>query len=342
MQAALSALEYYLPEKVLTTAELSAEFPEWQVEKIDQNTGIRERHIAASDECTSDLAVAAARKLFATGVCDPQSIDYVLLCTQTPDYYLPPTACLVQERLGIPKSAGALDFDLGSSGYVYGLGLIQGLMASGQISTALLITADTYSKLLHPRDKSVRTIFGDGATATLLRAVASDNPLIGPFVYGTDGSGAENLIVPAGGLRRPRSEATAVAVNDGSGNIRSADNLYMSGGEIFNFTVSVVPDLINDVLKRSGKSLDDIDLFIFHQANRYLLEHLRKRMKIRPEKFFVAMGHCGNTVSSTIPIALKHAWLENRLAPGATLMLVGFGVGYSWAATLVRWIAGGA
>jgi 3-oxoacyl-[acyl-carrier-protein] synthase-3 len=337
MHAALSAIEYYLPENTVSTASLSAEFPEWSVEKIDRKTGIQERHIAGSEECSSDMAVAAARKLFASGACDPQSIDYILLCTQSPDYFLPTTACLIQDRLGIPTSAGALDFNLGCSGYIYGLGLAQGLIASGQASTVLLITAETYSKFIHPLDKSVRTIFGDASAATLLRAVESDLPLIGPFVYGTDGSGGPNLMVASGGMRCARSAQTSLAVEDDNGNVRSPDNLFMNGAEIFNFTLSAVPDSIDELLKRSGKSMEQIDLFVFHQANKYMLDHLRKRLTIAPEKFYVAMSHCGNTVSSTIPIALKHACLENRLPEGATVMLVGFGVGYSWGATLVRW-----
>ena len=211
MQAALSAIEYYLPEKTLSTADLSAEFPEWSVEKIDEKTGIRERHIAAPDECASDLAVAAARKLFASSACQPDAVDYLLFCTQSPDYFLPTTACLIQDRLGLPKTAGALDFNLGCSGFIYGLGLAQGLIASGQASNVLLLTAETYSKFLNPRDRSVRTIFGDAAAATLLTAEDSPNALIGPFVYGTDGSGGPNLIVPTGGTRRPRSAQTAIA-----------------------------------------------------------------------------------------------------------------------------------
>jgi 3-oxoacyl-[acyl-carrier-protein] synthase III len=337
MQAAISAIEYYLPEKKLSTADLSAEFPEWNVEKIDQQTGIQERHIAAPDECSSDLAVAAAQKLFASGACDAQSVDYLLLCTQSPDYFLPTTACLVQDRLGIPVTAGALDFNLGSSGFVYGLGLAQGLIASSQASAVLLITAETYSKFIHRQDKSVRTIFSDAAAATLVRAIDAAAPLIGPFVYGTDGKGGPNLIVPAGGMRRPRTAETGLAAEDDFGNVRSADNLFMNGVEIFGFTLSAVPGSVAELLKRSGKSLDEIDLFVFHQANRYILDQLRKRTKIPPEKFYVAMGHCGNTASSTIPIALKHACLENRLSPGATVMLVGFGPGCSWAAALVRW-----
>jgi 3-oxoacyl-[acyl-carrier-protein] synthase-3 len=335
--AALTAIEYYLPEKVLTTAELATEFPEWSVEKIDEKTGIRERHIAGPDECSSDLAVRAAQKLFESGACRPEDIDFILLCTQSPDYFLPTTACLVQGRLGIPTTAGALDFNLGCSGYVYGLGLAEGLIASGQASNVLLLTAETYSKFLHPRDKSVRTIFGDAAAATLLTARDSNGPLLGPFVYGTDGKGAPNLIVRTGGMRQARTAETGMARQDDSGNLRAEDNLFMDGAEIFNFTLGAVPKSVNALLERAGLATEQIDLFVFHQANKYMLDHLRKRMKIPAEKFAVSMAHCGNTVSSTLPIALKHMQAEGKVTDGARLMLVGFGVGYSWGATLVRW-----
>ncbi len=334
MYAKLSAIEYYLPARVLSTQELSAEFPEWPVEKIDEKTGIRERHIAGVEECASDLAVAAARQLFDSGACQPEEIDFVLLCTQSPDHFLPTTACLVQDRLGIPTSAGALDFNLGCSGFVYGLGLAEGLIASGQARNLLLVTAETYSKFLHPQDKSVRTLFGDAAAATLLSA--AEQPSLGPFVYGTDGAGAPNLIVPAGGMRQTRTAETAIAREDDSQNFRSQDNLFMAGGEIFNFTLAAVPKSVQALLEKAQISLEQVDLFVFHQANRFMLEHLRKRLKIPVEKFQVSMAHCGNTVSSTIPIALKEAQREGRLKEGMTVMLVGFGVGYSWGATLLR------
>jgi 3-oxoacyl-[acyl-carrier-protein] synthase-3 len=335
--AAVSAIEYYLPETVLSTADLAVQFPDWSVEKIDQKTGIGERHIAGPGQCSSDLAVSAARKLFDSGAVEPADIDFLLFCTQSPDYFLPTTACIIQDRLGIPTTAGAFDFNLGCSGYVYGLGIAQGLIQSAQARNVLLITAETYSKFIHPQDKSVRTIFGDAAAATLVKAVHSDVPLIGPFVYGTDGRGAENLMVPTGGLRKARSETTSVPVPDESGNVRSADNLYMNGAEIFTFTLEAVPQCIGALLSKASLTQEAIDLFVFHQANRYMLEHLRKRLKIPAEKFLVAMRHCGNTVSSTIPIALKEAELQGRLSNGAVVMLVGFGVGYSWGATLLRW-----
>lgn len=338
MHAAITAIEYHLPEHTVSTDDLSVEFPEWSVEKIDQKTGIHDRHIAAPGECASDLAFVAAQKLFSSGACTADQVDYVLLCTQSPDYFLPTTACLLQHRLGIPTKAGALDFNLGCSGFVYGLGLAEGLIASEQARRVLLLTAETYSKFIHPRDKSVRTIFGDAAAATFVSAQDAATPFVGPFVYGTDGSGGPNLIVPTGGLRQPRSAESAVEQDVESGNIRSADNLYMNGAEIFVFTINAVPESVNALLVRSGIKLDQVDLFVFHQANRYMLEHLRKSMKIPSEKFQVSMSHCGNTVSSTIPIALKHAQAEGRIQPGSLVMLVGFGVGYSWGATLVRWI----
>ena len=337
MKAAISAIEYYLPPQSLTTEQLSAEFPEWSVEKIDDKTGIHQRHIAGPDECASDLAVAAGERLFASGACRPEQVDYLLLCTQSPDYFLPTTACLVQDRLGIPTRAGALDFNLGCSGYIYGLGLAQGLIETGQASRVLLITAETYSKFLHPGDRSVRTIFGDAAAATLLTAVAENEPKLGPYVFGTDGRGAPNLIVPTGGMREPRTAASAVEMRDESGNVRSRDSLFMNGAEIFNFTLDVVPRTVSELLRRAGKTQDEIDVFVFHQANRYMLEHLRRKLKLPPEKFCVVIRHCGNTVSSSIPIALKETAASGGLPAGRLLMLVGFGVGYSWGATLVRW-----
>lgn len=335
LQAAIQAIEYHLPERVLTTEELAAQFPDWSIEKIEEKTGIHQRHIAAPGECSSDLAVAAAEKLFQSGACRAADIDYVLLCTQTPDYFLPTTACLLQDRLGIPTSAGALDFNLGCSGFVAGLGLAQGLIASGQAGRVLLLTAETYSKFLHPQDKSVRTIFGDAAAATLVGAVEGDEPYLGPFVYGTDGAGARNLIVANGGMR---CQGPAVETEDSNGNRHSSDKLFMNGASIFDFTLQAVPKCVQQLLARAGVAQEGVDLFVFHQANRYMLEHLRRRMKIPQERFYISMSDCGNTVSSTIPIALKRAQQDGTLRAGARLAAVGFGVGYSWAAALIRWV----
>jgi 3-oxoacyl-[acyl-carrier-protein] synthase-3 len=337
--AAIQAVEFHLPERVLSNQELAEVFPDLPAEKIRNKTGISERHIAAEGECASDLAYAAAQKLLATGVCSAGDIDFLLLCTQSPDYFLPTTACTLQARLGLPTTSGAMDFNLGCSGFIYGLGLAQGLIQSGQAKRVLLITAETYSKYVHPRDRSVRTLFGDGAAATLLGAEPAEGPgaLQPVFVYGTDGRGVANIVVPAGGFREPTSSSSAEAVCDENGNYRSRLNLFMNGPEVFNFTLQAVPDCVGRLLARASLTLDDIQLFVFHQANQYMLEHLRKKMKIPQEKFCLSMAESGNTVSSTIPIALRHALTEGRLHRGDRVMLVGFGVGYSWGACLLEW-----
>ncbi|MEP6716755.1 MAG: ketoacyl-ACP synthase III [Terriglobia bacterium] len=336
--AAISSIEYHLPRKILSNEQLADEFPEWSRDKIDAKTGITERHIAAEGECSSDLAVEAATKLFRSGICKPEEIDYILFCTQSPDYFLPTTACLLQSRLGIPSSAGALDYNLGCSGYVAGLGLAKGLIETGQSARVLLLTGETYSKFINRRDKSIRTIFGDAASATLVSAIETTiQPPLGPFVYGTDGSGAENLIVPTGGMRNPRTAESAEVHADENGSFRSRDNLYMNGAEVFNFTLLTIPRCVTALLDRAELGMDAVDLFVFHQANHFMLEHLRKKIRIPEQKFFVFMSNCGNTVSSTIPIALKHAQEEGRLQSGHRVMVVGFGVGYSWAAGLLRW-----
>lgn len=341
MQAAIKAIAYHLPVQVLTNSALEAVFPEWPATKIEEKTGIATRHIAARDECASDLGSQAAEKLFASGVCQPQDVDYLLLCTQSPDYFLPTTACLLQKRLGLPQTAGALDFNLGCSGFVYGLGLAKGLIETGQAQRVLLITAETYSKFIHPGDKSVRTLFGDAAAATLLQGMPDEPdaaiPFIGPFVFGTDGSGADNLMVPTGGLRAA-TVPEAPACVDAYGNTRTVNHLYMDGPELLTFTLRVVPSTVQQLLLRAQKTMADIDLFVFHQANQYMLEHLRKKLRIPQEKFVVALRDCGNTVSATIPIALRYAQDNGFLQPGHLVMLIGFGVGYSWGGTLVRWV----
>jgi 3-oxoacyl-[acyl-carrier-protein] synthase-3 len=342
MKASISAIEYSLPEKLLKNEELAAKFSDWTAEKIADKTGIIERHIAGEDECASDIAVRAAQKLFDNHSCRREEIDFLLFCTQTPDYFLPSTACVFQNRLGLPTACGALDFNLGCSGFVYGLGLAKGLIETAQAKKVMLVTAETYSKFINENDKSVRTIFGDGAAATLIQAVdigdeTSDEP-IGRFVYGTDGRGAKNLIVPIGGMRQRTSSNESHI--DEFGNERMSSNLYMNGGEIFNFTLQAVPPAVNRLLEIMQLHLEEVDLVVFHQANRYMLDHLRKKLKIPEEKFVFDMEHVGNTVSSTIPIALSDAAASGRLKDGQRVMIVGFGVGYSWAANVIRWRMG--
>jgi 3-oxoacyl-[acyl-carrier-protein] synthase-3 len=342
IRARIEAIDCALPDRVVTNDDLAAVFDDCPAERLHAKTGIAERRLVAEGECASDLAVAAAARLFASGACDPGSIDFLLFCTQTPDYLLPTTACLLQQRLGLSQNVGALDFNLGCSGWVYGLSLAKGLIETGQCRKALLLTADTYSRLIHPRDRSARVLFGDAGAATVIAATngdgaLSDSELLGPFVFGTDGSGGEHLIVPSSGMRGRADPEEAVEEVDEDGNVRTKRNLHMNGAEIFAFTLRVVPRTVSALLARAGLTIDQVDRFVFHQANGYMLEHLRRRLAIPREKFHVALERTGNTVSATIPIALKDALDTGRLAPGDLVMVVGFGVGLSWAAALIRW-----
>lgn len=328
--ANIHSISYYLPDGQLTNKDINREFPEWDIEKISSKTGINVRHISAVDEFASDMAFKAATKLFEENDIDKTKIDFLLLCTQSPDYFLPTTACILQDRLGLKTTTGALDFNLGCSGFVYGLSLAKGLIAGGMAINVLLITSETYSKHIHSKDKSNKTIFGDAAAATLITKEKGFCE-IGEFVFGTDGSGAENLIVKEGGFRYP-SITSSSDVIDEYGNTHNSKNLYMNGPEIFNFTGEFVPKLTNAILEKSNLDMEDVDLFIFHQANKYMLNYLRKKIKIPKEKFFISMEHCGNTVSSTIPIAMKDAFDKNELQHVKNMVIEGFGVGYSWAA----------
>jgi 3-oxoacyl-[acyl-carrier-protein] synthase III len=341
LQAYIKAIEYHLPDTVLDNEQLAQVFPDWSATKIKQKTGIAERRIARHDELSSDLGVQAANKLFASGVCKPEDIDFLLFCTQTPDYFLPTTACILQDRLGLPTGCGALDFNLGCSAFVYGLSMAKGLIETRAARNVLLITSETYSKLMHNMDKSVRTLFGDGASAALLTHKdlqdSDQTSNLGPFVFGTDGSGAENLIVPAGGMRLPHSEKTKQLFTDEQGSSRTLENLYMNGAEVFTFSLRRVPEAVTQLLEKAQLSINDVDLFVFHQANQYMLEHLRRKIGIEKQKFYISLEDCGNTVSATIPIALKRAANEGVLKKGDKVMIVGFGVGYSWAASILTW-----
>lgn len=332
-EAYLKAISYYLPGQVLTNEELVSEFPGWTVEKVAQKLGINSRHIAGENETAGDMAEQAALNLFREWDIKPETIDFILLCTQSPDYFLPTTACLLQNHLGIPEKSGAIDFNLGCSGFVYGLALAKGLIASNTANNILLLTSETYTKHIHKNDIGNRTIFGDAACATLISSEGM--ALIGEFSLGTDGKGANNLIVKTGGMRH-RKSLEDYCMNEGV--CKSSDHLYMNGSEIFSFTLDNVPEVVNETLLRNQLAKEEIDLFVFHQANKYLLNFLMKKMKIDEEKFFICIENYGNTVSSTIPIALYDAIKNNYIQSGKNVLISGFGVGYSWAGNILRFI----
>jgi 3-oxoacyl-[acyl-carrier-protein] synthase III len=319
MGACIHAIEYYLPEKILSNIQLADEFSEWEADKIEEKIGVRNRHIVTDDETALDLAYNASEKLFTN--YDRQEIDFILLCTQSPDYFLPTGACILQDKLELRKNIGALDYNLGCSGFIYGLAMSKSLINSRFANNILLITAETYSKHIYRKDKANRSIFGDGAAAIIVSSASTES--IHEFELGTDGSGRDNLIVRGGALKLR------------SPGVTSETGLFMDGPEIFNFTLDIIPALVINTLKKNNLTIGEIDYFIFHQANKFMLEYLRKKLQIDPGKFYINILEIGNTVSATIPIALKDCLEKQIVKPNDKVLIVGFGVGYSWGATIL-------
>lgn len=322
MKAYIKSISYALPENI----------EENPLGRLSKKTGIYKRHIANKDEIASDLAVRAAEKMFKKVA--KEKIDMLLYCTQSPDYILPTTACILQNRLGLSRHIGALDFNLGCSGYIYGLSLAKGLIESGQAKNVLLITAETYSKYINPKDNSVRPLFGDGATATLITAVDTVREGLTGFTLGTDGSGYSELIVPAGGQAEPIGENSAIETTDDFGNIRSRLNLCMNGSKISEFALEIVPAALNEILAKTNLTRSDIGYFIFHQANKFILDFLQQKCDLVGYPYWNDVKNYGNTVSSSIPIAiadmLKGTQLKNPL-----ILSIGFGVGLSWGGCII-------
>jgi 3-oxoacyl-[acyl-carrier-protein] synthase III len=330
MGSRITQIDYHLPERVLTNDELAQQFEDWNSKKIERKTGVRERHIAASDETSLDLAVGAAERVLSD--VDRGTIDFLINCTQTPDFILPGNAGILQDRLRLRNDLGAMDISLGCSGFVYGLSLAKGLIETDAASRVLLVMSETYSKVMHPMDRVNRTIFGDGAAAVI---VEKDEDIgIGQFVFGTDGNGAACLTVPNGGFRHP-CDPKPDEIESGAGGVTTRNHLYMNGPEIFNFMIERVPALFDATLIKNGLNKDDLGYVVLHQANRYMLEYARTKMDVPGERFHNDLTRTGNTVSATIPIALKDAADAGKIGSGDKVFLAGFGLGLSWAGTIV-------
>jgi 3-oxoacyl-[acyl-carrier-protein] synthase-3 len=323
MKLKISEIAYHLPALIEGADILKKDNPDWDISKILDKTGIITRHIAAQDETAVDLAYAAGIKLLNLSV-NPEQIDLLILVTQSPDYVLPTSSCILQDRLGLPTNCMAFDINLGCSGFVYALSVAGSLIESGVAKKGMILCSDTYTKYISKDDQTCRPIFSDGAAAVFVERSEVDS--IGPFVFGTDGSGYDRLIVRKGGARDlcPVIE-------------RPHGTLEMQGSSVFLFAMSVVPASINKLLENAAMTLDDVDLVVFHQASKLVIDNLTQRLSLDTKKIYTNYASIGNTVSATIPIALKDADTQGRLQNGDNVLLVGFGVGLSWGATLLRW-----
>ncbi|WP_072696640.1 ketoacyl-ACP synthase III [Desulfovibrio litoralis] len=333
--ARIKHIESYKPKILLDNIELNKAFPEWNVDKIAAKTGIENRYIADENETALDLAVVACNQLFDSGVCKKEDIDCLIFCTQSPDYVLPPNSCLLQDRLGLSTSIKAFDYTHGCSGYVYGLHLAKALIESGQSKNILFVTGDTYSRYINPKDRSVRPLFGDGATATFISAEEAEEAFIDHFIFSTDGRGLEALLVPVSGTRKNqvvKDKLHDKVLEDG---MRTLENLYMNGREVYTYTLRSLPPLVSNTLEKANLMINDIDHFVFHQANAFMLESLRQKCEIPNEKFHLFLKDCGNTGSSSIPFLLANYMKQGRIKAGDKMLLAGFGVGYASALGII-------
>lgn len=335
MNAKIGHISYYLPKRKVTNEELETQHPTWNLKSLVKKTGVSSRHIASEDETALDLSVYACKKFFAETNMDPIDIDSILYCTQSADYIMPPNALLLHRHFDFRNDIPAFDINLACSGYVYALSLAKSMIVSGMAKNVLLVTADTYSKYINLRDRSTRTLFGDGASVSLIEPCDENTGIIAQSL-GSDGKFYKKFYIPAGGNRNPKCESTAYEDFDSSGNVKSEEQIHMDGMGIWNFIRSKIPVHIEEFLKKENVDISNIDQFVFHQASKLTLDSLIKILKINPDKAYSNLDKIGNTVSSSIPIALADARKQGNIKSGNLILISGFGVGLSYGSMLIK------
>ncbi len=332
MPTKIVQIAHYLPPNTLDNEQLAAEFPDTSAEQIFKLSGVKKRHISAPDHIPSDLAVRAAEKLFEQNSAYREQIDALLFCCEGYDYKAPTTACLLNDRLGLKPQCLSLDIPGGCTGFVNGLQVAKGLLSGNGIRTALLLTAETPSKVVHDDDLNLRMLFGDGACATLITTSKQEH--IGKFRFGTDGANAKALWIKHSAGRDPATTDWLEEHQHTSNGMRFGQ-LTMQGEQLLYFALKRVPQLIDDTLNANGLTRDDIRFFVFHQASKIILRTLKRKCRIPDDKFPLHLAEQGNTVSSTIPLTLEHLITTQQAKPGDKILLAGFGIGLSWNATVI-------
>ncbi len=331
----IEKIEYHLPENVITNDDLADLNPDWDMNSIQKWTGVSKRFYANQNQTALDLALISSEKLLNHIKIARDDIDGLIFCTQSNDYIMPPNSTILHGMLKLSEDVFSFDFNLACSGFIYGLSIANGLLETNVAKNILLVNADTYSKYINDRDRSTKVLFGDAASTSLLKKSNDGRGLI-DIMCGTSGVNSNKIIVPAGGARKPKSDETSILKEDRNGNLRNDENLQMNGLAVYSFVNSKVPKQIIKILLNNKISIDEIDLFVFHQANKLVLESLTKILKIDPQKVFINIDKVSNTVSASIPIALKEAKEEGKIKDGYKVLCSGFGAGLSWGTCILQ------
>ncbi|MDI5950750.1 3-oxoacyl-ACP synthase III family protein [Flavobacterium yafengii] len=335
MGVVIKHIEYYLPEKVITNIDLAKNNPEWNIEKIEEKSGVKKRHIAEPNETALDLAIKAVEKIFSSSVISKDDIDAVIFCTQSHDYVMPANSFLIHKHFNFKQSVWTFDYNLACSGYIFGLAITRGILETGLAKNVLLINSETYSKYINLKDRSTSILFGDGAAVSVISM--EDFGGIVDVILSSSGEKFDSFYIPAGGMRTPKSDDTKKTIIDDSGNVKCLENIHMNGFAVWQFISKNVSEQISTLLERNHLNVDDIDLYVFHQASKLTLDSLVKSLKLDRDKVFLNLENVGNTVSASVPIALKDAELNGKLKRGDLVLLSGFGVGLSWGSIIMRY-----
>jgi 3-oxoacyl-[acyl-carrier-protein] synthase-3 len=327
----IKAIAACVPPKIMFNQDLAYLIPAEEIDKTINTIGIKEKRFAEQDVCSSDLCLKAAQKLMEDNNIDPSSIDMLLFLSQTPDYKIPATSPILQDRLGLPKTVACLDLSLGCSGYVYALSSAYAYASMQGINRVLLLVGETFSKITSTFDKVNIPLYGDAGTATLIEKGDFQDSY---FELMSDGSGKEAVIIPAGGYRNPSNEQNLKIEEKEDGNKRSDHHIFMDGMDVFNFALKVVPKAVKELMLKIDKPLDEIDYLVFHQANRFMTDFFVKKLKFDSEKVPYSIDRFGNTSAASIPLTIVSE-LYNQLNDSKQIVICGFGAGLSWGAAFI-------
>ena len=332
----ITAMSAAVPRHIIVNRDYTDVFTKKEADDIVDKTGIEQRRFADENTCSSDLCFAAAQKLIADNQVDPADIDLLVFISQTPDYRMPATSVTLQHRLGLGNNVIAFDINLGCSAFIYGLSVVYGLMERSNLKKALLLDGETRSKVYSPRDRSSAFLFGDGGVAALIERDSKFGK--STFSLNSDGSRADLIMIPAGGYRKMSSAQTLVEkVVDEFGNMRSDEQGYMRGGDVFSFVIREIPRDIRSTLAFAGKTMDDFDFIVFHQANNFINSYIMKKMNLDAGKIPSTIAKFGNTSSVSVPLTIVSE-LKGRLDGNKQILLSAFGVGMTWATGIVPFV----